>query len=241
MLLQRLFYLTSVFLMALGQIDPLPHGLPPLDLRYPKAPWVLPGDTLNMSDTHPLPQISSIRFHANSTYLIVMVDLDVQVGRTSTVILHWFQPNMVMHNDKPWLESEGHGKGPFGKHPAEYISPQPPPNTHHRYVFLAFEQHEQYMFPGCFGHIFPKTMEARAGFDLRQFVEVTGLQRPVAGNYFFVNNNEPGTVTSSTPTPTPTTTWIRTAPCSQPVIATATSTAEVREHVRGAQGRQTVM
>ena len=148
---------------------------------------------------------------------------------------------MVVRHDKPWLELGSPGKGPYGKHPAEYIAPQPPPNTHHRYVYLAFEQHEQYTFPDCFAHIFPKTMDARAGFDLHQFVEVTGLQRPVAGNYFFVNNDHAVTGTSSTPTTTPTTTWVRSAPCSQPVIATAMTPADAREHVRGAQRRQIVM
>ncbi|KAL4771551.1 citrate synthase [Aspergillus nidulans var. acristatus] len=182
-------HLTSLFLAALAQINPLPPGLPILELRYPGTPWVLPGSTLAMSDTHPLPQISTWGLNPNSTYLLVFVDLDVQYGEMSTVILHWYQANMVVHHDKPWLELGSPGKGPYGKHPAEYIAPQPPPNTHHRYVYLAFEQHEQYTFPDCFAHIFPKTMDARAGFDLRQFVEVTGLQRPVAGNYFFVNND----------------------------------------------------
>ncbi|KAL4980981.1 citrate synthase-like protein [Aspergillus desertorum] len=226
---------------VLGTIDPLPSGLPILELQYPGTSWVLPGDTLAMSDTHPLPQISTWGLNPNSTYLVLFVDLDVQYGEMSTVILHWYQANMVIHHAKPWLEPGEPGKGPYGKHPAEYIAPQPPPNTHHRYVYLAFEQHEQYTFPDCFGHIFPKTMEARAGFDLHQFVEVTGLQRPAAGNYFFVNNDHAVTGTSSTPAPTPTTTWVRSAPCSQPVIATATTPVDAREHVRGAQRRQIVM
>jgi hypothetical protein len=63
----------------------------------------------------------------------------------------------------------------------------------------------------------------------------------VAGNYFFVNNDHAVTGTSSTPTTTPTTTWVRSAPCSQPVIATAMTPADAREHVRGAQRRQIVM
>ncbi|KAL4958351.1 phosphatidylethanolamine-binding protein [Aspergillus filifer] len=161
-----------------------------------------------------------------------------------TVILHWYQPNMVIHHrDSSWLKPGKPRDGELNKHSAEYIAPQPPPNTHHRYVYLAFEQHEGYTFPECFQHIFPKTMEARAGFDLRQFVAVTGLRHPVAGNYFFVINDEDKDVTrtSTTPRASPTTTWVRSAHCSQPATATATTAADVREHVRGASRRQAVM
>lgn len=87
-------------------------------------------------------------------------------------------------------------------------------------------------------------MEARAGFDLRQFVKVTGLKHPVAGNYFFVENDDAvtGTLTSTVSTPSPTTTWVRSAPCTQPVISTATTLSGAQQqHVRGPRGRQTVM
>lgn len=150
----------------------------------------------------------------------------------------------VHHPDHPWLEPSRHGKGQHEGHIAEYIAPQPPAGSHHRYVYLVFEQHEEYTFPWCFRHIFPKTMEARAGFNLRQFVEASGLKHPVAGNYFFVKNDEAvtGTLTRTVSTPSPTTTWVRSAPCTQPVFATAATPLGVQQqHVRGPRGRQTVM
>jgi hypothetical protein len=49
MYFQRVVHLTSLFLAALAQINPLQPGLPILELRYPGTPWVLPGSTLAMS------------------------------------------------------------------------------------------------------------------------------------------------------------------------------------------------
>ncbi|KAL4938118.1 citrate synthase-like protein [Aspergillus oleicola] len=223
--------------------NPLPPDLPILEMRHPGSPWVNPGDTLLMSETHPRPEISTWGLHSNSTHLMVCVDLDVQYGNAVTVILHWYQADMVIHDRDTWLKPGKPKEGELNKHSAEYIAPQPPPNTHHRYVYLAFEQHEEYTFPECFQHIFPKTMEARAGFDLHQFVAVTGLQRPVAGNYFFVTNDEDKDVTGTSTmlSASQTTTWVRSADCSQPPTATATTSADVREHVRGASRRQAVM
>jgi hypothetical protein len=32
-----------------------------------------------------------------------------------------------------------------------------------------------YQFPGCFSHVFPETVSARAGFNIRKFVQAAGL------------------------------------------------------------------
>ncbi|KAL4874007.1 phosphatidylethanolamine-binding protein [Aspergillus spectabilis] len=235
--------------LCAAQSNPLPPGLPILEFEYPNTPWVSPGDVLRMSDTHPLPRISGAGLNSSASYLLVFVDLDVFYEGISTVILHWYQPDMVVRQrERAWLERGPHRKNGHGpnKHAsssrytsgAEYMFPRPPPNTHHRYVYLVFEQEEEYEFPGCFGHIFPKTFDARAGFDLRQFVAIAGLGRPVAGNYFVGENDETtvtGTLTtdtSITSRPGPTTTWVRSAPCSQPAVVTPTDTVKVLEHVR---------
>ncbi|KAL3497178.1 citrate synthase-like protein [Aspergillus germanicus] len=184
---------------------------------------IFPGDTLPMKHTHPLPQISRLGLDPRWTYLLTFVDLDVQYGDTYTVILHWYQPNMrVSHRENFWLEPAGlhTGDGEWVMPPpglvnltsgAEYIAPQPPPHSHHRYVYLLFRQPRGYKFPDCFGHIFPKTVEARAGFDLQQFTDVAGLQFPVAGNYFYVDNSESVTTTTHTRTSPATTPWLSVA------------------------------
>lgn len=44
----------------------------------------------------------------------------------------------------------------------------------------------------------PETVEARAGFDVRQFVDVAGLGAPVAVNFVWVGGGGDGGIVSST-------------------------------------------
>ncbi|RAL04653.1 putative citrate synthase [Aspergillus ibericus CBS 121593] len=195
--------------IATARIDPLlPTYQQILHLRYPLTPWVQPGDTLLMSDTHPLPTLSTLGLIPTETYLLLFLDLDVIYSHNSTVILHWYQPDLIFSNATPPttdthtqtatpvpppplnnLNQEPiltpHPSSP-PTHTASYIPPQPPPHSHHRYVYLLYQQPPTYIFPTCFDYIFPPTAHARAGFDVRQFTAVAGLGGPVAGNYFFV-------------------------------------------------------
>ncbi|KAE8384367.1 citrate synthase [Aspergillus alliaceus] len=205
-----------------AQISPLPPNTPTLCLRYPDTSWVRPGDTLLKSKTQTLPIISAHDINPKSTYLLLFIDLDVLYERNATTVLHWYQPDMVpvfkpntntksnlRHFDKVNLYSNGIlANQSIG---AEYIAPQPPPYSRHRYVYLLYNQRPNYSLPKCYSHIFPPTIEARGGFDTRQFVDVTGLGAPVAGNYFFVEYDGP--VIKPTVTARPTTTWLRSAPC----------------------------
>ncbi|EAW14391.1 YbhB/YbcL family Raf kinase inhibitor-like protein [Aspergillus clavatus NRRL 1] len=195
---------------------PLPPALPTLELRYPSTPWISPGDTLKRPKTLQLPCIGTENLDITRTHLLLFIDLDVIWGTRSTTVLHWYQPDMTVSrvcactdDGIDWLVN---ATSPG----AEYIAPQPPPLTRHRYVYLLYEQDPEYVFPECFGHIFPQTMEARAGFDIRQFVHAAGLRPPVAGNFFFVDNDESTTRTMTTTPPgreMSTTTWLTSAPC----------------------------
>ncbi|KAJ5581287.1 hypothetical protein N7450_007588 [Penicillium hetheringtonii] len=49
-----------------------------------------------------------------------------------------------------------------------------------------------YEFPEYFAHIAPKSVEARVGFDLRQFMLVSRLAPPIAVNYLYGRNQAPG-------------------------------------------------
>lgn len=109
-----------------------------------------------------------------------------------TVILHWYQPNLVANctpslSFTPLVPDEGR----HSFNVASYIGPQPPPGSHHRYVYLLFAQPPAYKFPECFSHIPPETMEARAGFDVREFMRAAALGPPIAVNYFFARNDKP--------------------------------------------------
>ncbi|KAH1792887.1 hypothetical protein KXV56_001783 [Aspergillus fumigatus] len=191
----------------------LPQGTPTLQMRYPSTPWISPGDTIKQPDALPIPCIRTLNLNAARTYLLLFVDIDVVLESCSTTVLHWYQPYMTASatshcdgNENGWLVN----RTSTG---AEYIAPQSPPYTRHRYVYLLYEQDPDFVFPDCFGHIFPPTREGRGGFDIKQFVEVAGLRPPVAGNFFYVDNDAATTTTTASGGLVPTTTWFISAPC----------------------------
>lgn len=109
---------------------------------------------------------------------------------TQTVVLHWYQPDL-MANCTDSVPSEPLVPVADGApHLAPYIGPQPPRKSHHRYVYLLFRQPPTYQFPDCFAHIPPKNMDARAGFDIRMFMDAAALDTPVAVTYFFARNDD---------------------------------------------------
>ncbi|GAB1214294.1 hypothetical protein ATERTT37_003456 [Aspergillus terreus] len=217
----------------------LPPETEPLRIRYPKTQWINPGDTILKSYTQELPIISARGLQSDFTYLLLFYDLDVIYGETATVALHWYQPNMTTQlnleqNHIPRIQSRIKLPDPKDDNDdddrilanrtsgAEYIAPRPPPKSNHRYVYLLFHQKADYEFPSCFSHIFPPTADARAGFDVRQFMQAAKLEAPVAGNYFFVEYDGP-LPTHTAPVATPTTTSLRSAPC-QGFTSTTTRT-----------------
>jgi hypothetical protein len=79
-------------------------------------------------------------------------------------------------------------------------------------VYLLFAQEPGYKFPECFAHVVPETVDARAGFDVTQFMSVAGLSPPVAMNYF-VGRHEPGEGETGTVPVRATTTSFRSVDC----------------------------
>ncbi|PWY74901.1 citrate synthase [Aspergillus eucalypticola CBS 122712] len=165
-------------------IDPLPHYPQTLHLHYPNTPWIQPGDTLQILA---LPILSTQHLPLHQTYTILFLDLDVLYNHTTaTVILHWYQPDLIPYPNNTNILFPN-PQVPTRK-PAPYIAPQPPTNSHHRYLYLLYTQPPNYTFPECFEHILPPTAEARAGFDMKLFADAAGLGTPVAGNWFYVRN-----------------------------------------------------
>jgi hypothetical protein len=157
-----------------------------------------------------VPEISGKDLDYNKTYLVLFVDLDVIMPGTGTgtVILHWYQSNLSKnstkhHHPSHLVPDKDHENFPDIEAP--YIAPRAPPNTHHRYVYVLFEQPPAYRFPHCFAHMFPPTPEARAGFDIPKFIQAAELGPPLAMNYF-VGRHEPtsGDPTSAMPSATAT-------------------------------------
>lgn len=165
----------------------------------------LPFDT--SLDTGPLPEIGILGLDCNSRYLIVSLDPDVVLPGTGiqTVILHWYQSNLTFkcigQGDSGVLKpGDNHDSNT-----APYIPPQPPVGSHHRYLFLLFNQSRYYEFPACFEHIPPQTKDARSGFDIREFMLAAELDPPIAINYFFgqhTPSHEEHTLPSSSVTQT---------------------------------------
>ncbi|KAJ5453949.1 uncharacterized protein N7458_004905, partial [Penicillium daleae] len=144
-----------------------------LHIRYPSQNWIQPGSTIDTQDTGPRPEIGTVGLNCNSRYLILSLDLDVVLPgtRIQTVILHWYQSNLTFDCNGDGNHSVlKPGEDDSSSYTAPYIAPQPPPGTHHRYVFLLFNQSHTYEFPDCFENIPPATMEARSGFDIRKFM-----------------------------------------------------------------------
>ncbi|PWY89072.1 citrate synthase [Aspergillus heteromorphus CBS 117.55] len=211
-----MFYPLLLLLVVFPLLVPAQIDLPTFDqtlyLKYPNTPWVNPGDDLLMSETHPLPYLSTHNLSQNTTYLLLFLDLDVIYGQSSThpqpskphtQTLPPRKPKPTPISTSTPTPTPTSPPTPPPSHltpkprpspspNASYIAPRPPPASHHRYVYLLFEQPDTYVFPTCFNHIFPPTAEARAGFDTRQFVEVARLGGPVAGNWFYVVNDQVG-------------------------------------------------
>lgn len=211
----------------------LPSTLYPLHgqklyIRYPGDKWVVPGATIDIQglfsaaesrvytdkavDTQVAPEISSIDLNCRTRYMLLMLDLDGMFPGTAIeiVVLHWYQPDLVFNCTKeihpPFLIPDN---DTISDNVAPYIGPQPPPCTHHRYVYFLFEQPSSYRFPICFSHVPPKTSDARAGFDMREFMQAAGLEAPVAVNYFFGRHD----ASSCPPIPSATTTSFRSVTC----------------------------
>ncbi|KAJ5818945.1 hypothetical protein N7474_004536 [Penicillium riverlandense] len=153
--------------------------------------------TLDVQDTKTIPDIGHAGLHCGTRYLILFLDLDVMMpgAAIQTVVLHWYQSGLIVNCTD--TDSRGHlvpsaDSGGPSSPIAEYIGPQPPPGSHHRYVYLLYVQPFKYRFPACFSHIPPKIMAARAGFDVRRFMQAAGLDVPLAVNYFFGRNESPG-------------------------------------------------
>ncbi|KAJ5404539.1 hypothetical protein N7509_004410 [Penicillium cosmopolitanum] len=190
-------------------------------LRYPEGEWIAPGSILDISGTKYIPEISSYGLCCQKHYIMLSLDIDVVMPNTGTqtVVLHWYQPHLAFNctngnqdEDTSRRLIPDNNINSTTDYLAPYIAPQPPPNSHHRYVFLLFAQPPDYRFPKCFSHIPPKTPDARAGFDLRQFMHAAGLGPPVAVNYFY-GRNQASDHNSPPPSSSVTTTSFRSVTC----------------------------
>lgn len=112
-----------------------------------------------------------------------MVDPDARYPENPTLrfILHWLQTNLTAG------PVGADGTSPLINNTAAevpYRGPGPPTNSSaHRYIFYAFEQHDNFTFPTWFN------ATNRAMFNLTAFLDESNLgQVPAAAQYFFASN-----------------------------------------------------
>jgi len=182
---------------ALGQTPPgfCPSINKNLEVTYPKirvTPGILGNDTIMKHQ----PKLHLRHGDKHAKYVIIMVDISVILpnSTTGTSLLHWYQPGLTLSSTGE-LEVDPKCPGPA----AEYIGPAPPEGVH-RYVYLLYRQPEGYEFPGCYASVIPATPDARIGFDLKTFVKVAGLGKPLAANWIRVPTDTPSATKVETPT-----------------------------------------
>lgn len=123
-------------------------------------------------------------------YIVFMIDLDVPQNDTTVPFLHWYQPDLSLNHKTGKLSI------PKSSHlaKAEYYPPSPPPGPAHRYVELLFDQPSHYQLPSEFEKYMDKKSSARVEFDIQHFMKAADLKKPIAGNWFLVqeldNENE---------------------------------------------------
>ena len=115
-----------------------------------------------------------------------------------TTVLHWLQPDMQYNAGTGQLSVNSANSSAAPNPSAAYLSPGPPPGPAHRYVQILFQQPATFTFPQCF--VAATQNNGRLGFDINQFVTVSGLQAPVAANFIQAASPQPGPATTPLPT-----------------------------------------
>lgn len=119
-----------------------------------------------------------------------MVDPDASTPEDPSrrFILHWLATNVTQStntNDTRSLSppsASGTGIQDFVSY-----NPPTPGNTSsaHRYILYAFQQPADFSVPADFGGL--QGGQNRSNFNLTNFINASGLDRPAAAEYFYVN------------------------------------------------------
>jgi hypothetical protein len=120
------------------------------------------------------------------TYLLAMIDIDVQQSGKRTTVLHAllqdFKSSGTVQNGTNVLTTKATG-------PSSYFQPAPPaetPQHPHNYVFVLHEQPANFAVPSAH----KQAVSSRFGIDWVKFIKDAGLSAPVAGNYIQVQSGD---------------------------------------------------
>lgn len=131
----------------------------------------------------------------NGNYVILMVDPDAPSpdNPTRRFILHWLAAN-VTQNTEAQAPLAGQ-RALTNSTPAlvPYRPPMPPTNSSaHRYIIYAFAQPDNFAIPESFAGF---SDQNRSMFSLDRFISEARLDRPAAGEFWYVSREPevPGT------------------------------------------------
>ncbi|KAK5047173.1 hypothetical protein LTR84_007116 [Exophiala bonariae] len=197
---------TSILLGLVAIVPVL--AIPPPDFGFPEAPnhtelsitYRDNGNTIvvqeadlfgvGIADEEPIVAVETANYESissyNGSYVLLMVDPDARFPENPTLrfILHWLQTNVTAG------PVGADGTSPLINNTAArvpYRGPGPPTNSSaHRYIFYAFQQHDNFTFPAAFESF---NATNRAMFNLTAFLDESNLgQVPAAAQYFFASN-----------------------------------------------------
>ncbi|EED18836.1 conserved hypothetical protein [Talaromyces stipitatus ATCC 10500] len=184
-----------------------------LNVTFNEGLPISPGQFLYPSEAMFMPTLSYSDLDPFEPYIAFMIDVEVVHSGLAYPLLHWYQADLwadTTTNEFTLRNLTNAG--------AAYVGPQPNAGPSHSYVLLLFRQPLNYRFPECFQYMLPLSMEARAGFDLQSFIELSGLENLVAANYFLSQN----------PESRPTTTSLMKPPCATKKFRGSAETAVLR-------------
>merc|ERR1719350_91919 len=145
-----------------------------LQVEFPETGPVGLGDTLQVSKTSSKPSVSFPGADSGQLYTIAMVDPDAPSRKNPRAAQwnHWLVTN---------IEGSALAAGEVdGKVLMKYSGPAPPQGSGpHRYVLLVYRQE---------GRLNSRVSRARARFDIGVFAKKNKLGDPVAGNFFYAEN-----------------------------------------------------
>lgn len=130
-----------------------------------------------------------------------MVDPDTNTTDPASVALHTIVTNLTLANSSS------------GDILAKYVAPEPSGTAPHNYTLLLFKQPSNFTVASIYDPYFPLNLSDvwnRVNFPLPQFLNSTGLGKPVAANWF-QEKSESTSATTSTGTATATSTSAQTA------------------------------
>ncbi|KUJ14538.1 putative protease inhibitor [Mollisia scopiformis] len=147
--------------------------------HVPKA-----GKFKNTTNATSAPELS---FHgAKGTYIVVCLDPDAPFPGFSILgpALHWIQSGLKPENTADGIVKLLEGETPFI---VDYAGPgPPPPSSPHRYVFILYEQPEDFDIAKFASPGGKKVgIRPRIRYDLKVFEKEAKLGPVVASSYFF--------------------------------------------------------